>query len=141
MRRLLVAHRALDGERRPCGAPMSAAHAHALLTLREATAPMSISALARTVNIDRTNVSRLCARMEELGEVERSAHPSDGRSRLIVLTTRGQKLAAHVDTTSAQHFEAVVEALGEHTPGVLDALTRLADALQRIESTRARQAP
>lgn len=140
MRRVLAAHSALDGERRPCGTPMSMAHAHALLTLRQAASPISVSTLARTVHIDRTNVSRLCARMEVLGEVERLPNPSDGRSKLIQLTNKGQELAGHVDVASARHFAAVVDALGDQAPVVLNTLTLLADALLGIESNPKRNA-
>ncbi len=140
MRRVLVAHSAFDGEQRPCGAPLTLAHAHALLTLHEASAPVSITALSSSVHIDRTNVSRLCARMERLGQVERRPNPRDGRSRLIRLTAQGRELAARVDAASARHFAEVVEALGDEAPAVLRALALLADALEGVHARPTRRA-
>jgi DNA-binding MarR family transcriptional regulator len=129
-RRLLVAHDTLDDTRRPCGAALSLPHAHALLVLREARGAMTISELASELSIDRTNVSRLCARMEELGELQRLPNPADGRSSVLCLTARGQDLASHIDRTSAEHFGRVAQGLGPAAPEVLDALERLVQALE-----------
>lgn len=135
LRLLLVAHGALDDRQRPCGTPLSVPHAHALLTLLQANEPVAIASLASTVAIDRTNVSRLCARMEALGEVQRSPNPLDGRSTLVQLTERGRALALQVDRASAAHFARVVDALGPGTTDVLGALHALTAALGTLGST------
>jgi DNA-binding MarR family transcriptional regulator len=129
LRRVLAAHHTSDGERRPCGTPLPLPHAHALLCLREADVPLRVSALAAQLSIDRTNVSRLCARMEALGEVERRLAIDDRRARVVALTSHGRALADHVDASSARHFAQVAAALGPDTAGVVDALAALADAL------------
>lgn len=128
LRRLLVAHGTLDEARRPCGTPLSASHAWALLELVDAS-PMTVTALAERLNIDRTNVSRLCTRMEALGEVERVAHPGDGRARLVKLTERGERLAHTVDRSSTGHFDRVLDRLDRDVAGVIDALETLTRAM------------
>lgn len=130
LRRLIVAHGALDEVRRPCGAPLTTSHAWALLELRDA-GPVTVTALAERLNIDRTNVSRLCARMESEGEVARVVHPQDGRARLVKLTDKGERLAATVDQTSTDHFADVLGRLDVDAAGAIDilfALTRAIDS-------------
>lgn len=128
VRRLIVAHGVLDEGRRPCGTPLSAPHAWALLELRERGA-LTVTALAGRLQIDRTNVSRLCARMEAAGDVERVAHPLDGRARLVRLSRKGRRLAAAVDAASAEHFAAVAGRLGAEVAGVVRTLEALERAM------------
>lgn len=126
LRRLIVAHGALDEARRPCGTPLPAPHAWALLELL-AEGPMTVTALAERLNIDRTNVSRLCARMESADEIERVVHPDDARARLVRLTRHGATLARRVDRSSAAHFERLLERLeadGGELVAALDSLAR-----------------
>ena len=135
LRRLLVAHGALNEAQRPCGTPLTMSHAWALLELRDA-GPMTATALAERLNIDRTNVSRLCARLELDGEVERIPHPHDGRARLVKLTDEGERLAATVDRTSTDHFALVLGRLDADMTGVIEllvALTRAMDSTNNEE--------
>lgn len=136
LRRLVVEHGALDEACRPCGAPLSLPHAHALLELRAASGPLRVSALAQRLRIDRTNVSRLCARLERLGELERTADPADGRARALALTPRGRARAAEVDRASVAHVGRLAAALGPDLPRVLDALERLRAAMGEARATR-----
>ena len=105
---------------------MSLPHAHALLELARQPRGMIVSELATRLAIDRTNVSRLCARMEEAGELARSTDPTDGRARALRLTARGKKRAAAVDRASARHSSRLSERLGTSTDAVIDALELLA---------------
>jgi len=119
VRRLLVAHGTLDDAQRPCGAALPTSHAWALLELRDA-GPMTVTALAERLNIDRTNVSRLCARMSSSGEVERVANPADGRARLVQLTDKGERLAATVDQSSTEYFATVLARLDAEVVDVIE---------------------
>lgn len=127
LRRLLVAHGAFDEARRPCGTPLPAPHAWALVELRGG--PSTVTTLAGRLNIDRTNVSRLCDRMVALGEAERVPHPDDGRSRLVRLTSEGQRLAERVNQSSAQHFATIVAKLDVAPAEIIDALDALTRAM------------
>ena len=133
VRRLVVAHGTLEEARRPCGAEVSLPIALALLELLDSDEPMTVSRLAEKLAIDRTNVSRLCARMEEAGELARQAHPDDGRARALRLTAHGKKLARSVDDSSARHFAGVAQALGGSTARVIESLELLERAMAQSE--------
>jgi DNA-binding MarR family transcriptional regulator len=133
VRHLVVAHGALEETRRPCGAELSIPHAYALLELLNHGDPMTVSELAAKLAIDRTNVSRLCARMEEAGQIAREQHPEDGRARALRLTARGKKLAHSVDDQSAGHFDRLSKRLGGSVGEVVAALERLSQAMALTE--------
>ncbi len=129
VRHLVVAHGSLEEARRPCGAEMSLTHAYALLELLHAGEPLTVSELASRLSIDRTNVSRLCARMEEAGELSRREHPDDARARLLRLTARGRRVADSVDESSARHFAHLKEHLGGNAARVIETLELLCAAM------------
>jgi DNA-binding MarR family transcriptional regulator len=133
VRHLVVAHGTLEEMRRPCGAELSIPHAYALLELLHHGEPMTVSELAAKLAIDRTNVSRLCARMEEAGELARELHPGDGRARALRLTAKGKKLAREVDEQSARHFSRLATRLGEDVVDVISALDHLLGAMTLAE--------
>ncbi len=136
VRHLVVAHGALEEARRPCGAELSVPHAYALLELLHHEAPLTVSELATKLAIDRTNVSRLCARMAEAGELTRAPHPVDGRALALRLTERGQRLARNVDESSARHFAHLTKRLGPSAGEILSALERLSEAMRSIEEVK-----
>lgn len=129
VRQLIVAQGAYNPAQRPCGEHITAPHAWALMTLH-AHGAMTITALAHHLNIDRTNVSRLCGRMEAGGELERAPHPEDRRARLVRLTARGERAARAIDATSAAHFARVLERLeSDGASDLVHALNTLAQAI------------
>lgn len=75
----------------------------ALWALDPGTAPPTMRELARTLACDPSNASLISAKLEQDGLVERRPHPSDGRSRVLVLTERGKQLHARlvVDVAAA----------------------------------------
>lgn len=139
VRRLVLAYGALDDGSRPCGTPLPTPHAWALLELLHRGA-MTVTDLSGCLNIDRTNVSRLCRRMESQGEVERVPNPDDGRSTLVGLTAHGDEVARSVDTTSARHFDDVLGALRADPDSVVEALAAVTDAISKANSLSARPA-
>ncbi|MEE9383855.1 MAG: MarR family winged helix-turn-helix transcriptional regulator [Nannocystaceae bacterium] len=120
-RRSVLAQQILQEARRPCGAQLPLPHAYALLELLQHGTPMSVGALAKKLSIDRTNVSRLCLRMEAAGELQRSDDPHDGRGRLLRLTAHGTKLARHVDESSSAHFGRIARRLGGESRAIAQA--------------------
>jgi DNA-binding MarR family transcriptional regulator len=122
----------ISGELTPCGKPLSLAHAHALLLLlgrRE----LSQQELAAELCIDKSNVTRLCARMVELGHAVQRRPDDDARSRRVSLTARGERLAREVDAGSRQRFAALLAAVPERSRRpVLEALKHLTRALDSL---------
>jgi DNA-binding MarR family transcriptional regulator len=128
---------ALDGERTPCGQPLSVAHAHALMVLR-AQGELTQQALGAELGIDKSNVARLCAKMAEAGHVVQRVGDTDARSRCVSLTARGQRLAGRVDASSRARFCAVLREIPVHRRGdVIAALGDLAGALGALSSREA----
>ena len=127
-RRLVLAHRALDDARRPCGAPLSTANAWAFLELRQ-RGPMSITALASLLGIDRTNVSRLCARMESRGELLRLPDPHDKRARIVRLTESGREIARTLDAASTAHFQEILGELAVDAAAAVFVIRSVAEAM------------
>ncbi|MFK3678271.1 MarR family winged helix-turn-helix transcriptional regulator [Microbacterium sp. NPDC090218] len=55
---------------------------------------VTVSTLSERMLMDKGQVSRTVRELEELGLIERSADPADGRSFLLQLTTRGEERLA-----------------------------------------------
>ena len=100
----------LAADTTPCGKPLTMAHAHALMVLRTA-GELSQRELAGELSIDKSNVARLCARMVVAGHATQMTSAADGRSRRVVLTASGLRLAAEVEAASAARFGALFEHL------------------------------
>lgn len=121
---------ALAAETTPCGMPLSVAHAHALMVLL-AQGELTQQALGAELGIDKSNVARLCAKMVRAGQVKQRPSERDGRSRLVVLTARGVRLARDVDAASRARFGALLGGIpAARRAGVLVALQHLVDALE-----------
>lgn len=120
----------------PCGVAIPLMHAHALMALADHGAPMTIQQLTAHLRLDRSSVSRLCARMEEAGHIHRDSDPNDARARALSLTERGVKLSQNLQKSSLARFEAIHAAMPvEQRGAVLDALHTLERAISttRIE--------
>lgn len=122
--------------RTPCGQPMSVARAHALMTLYETDDGVRISDLGEELNIDLSNVSRLCSRLEGDGLIERRDDPKDGRVRRLHLTREGRVEAARVDAASLSRFASVLEQMPAGSQGqVMEALELLNTAIEDYENS------
>jgi DNA-binding MarR family transcriptional regulator len=123
---------ALASSTTPCGKPLSMAHAHALMVLL-AGGELSQQRLGGELRIDKSNVARLCAKMVEEGQARQRACKEDGRSRLVSLTAKGEKLAREVEAASRERFGALLRGIPEsHRSEVIQALQLLTDALDSM---------
>lgn len=59
--------------------------------------PMSMRELAGLLGMDPPNLTTVVDDLERSGLVERQAHPTDGRIKLVVATARGEELARQAD--------------------------------------------
>jgi DNA-binding MarR family transcriptional regulator len=130
LRALIVAHGSFDEAKRPCGTPLPMPYAHALLELNEHDG-LSVTELAASLSIDRSNVSRLVQRLEVDGMVERKPHPTDGRATALYLTAEGERRAEDIDAVSAEHFLTLLERLND-APNVIAALEQLTVAMENL---------
>jgi DNA-binding MarR family transcriptional regulator len=95
----------------PCGHSVSISHAHALMVLLEryrSKEAMSQADLGKSLGIDKSNVARLCGKMEEVRHVSQTRPPSDGRARLVELTEKGAGLARQIERASIAKFRRIL---------------------------------
>lgn len=124
---------ALGSESTPCGKPLAMAHAHALMVLRT-NGELSQRALGAELCIDKSNVTRLCAKMVDAGHLQQRPNAADGRSRLVSLTPRGAQLAEEVDAASLARFATLLSGLPKlRRAETILALRHLVDALDAPE--------
>ncbi len=83
-----------QGERTPCGEPISVSQAHALTEL--SAQPLTQAELARRLRLDRSVVSRLADTLEQRKWLRRAQHPHDKRSVHLVLTDQGEAAASRL---------------------------------------------
>lgn len=128
------------GDQTPCGQPLAVSHAHALMVLLETARRGTRSTqreVGRALGIDKSNVTRLCRRMETAGHVVQSRSTDDGRARLLSLTARGERVAKRVERSSRDRFRRLMSAI---PPGsrarVLSSLACLNQALASTDTPR-----
>jgi DNA-binding MarR family transcriptional regulator len=79
--------------RQEAGGSLSPSQSAALATV-ERHGPLTPSELATREQVQRPTVTRVLARLEEAGLVERAGDPADRRSTLVTITREGRALLA-----------------------------------------------
>jgi DNA-binding MarR family transcriptional regulator/N-acetylglutamate synthase-like GNAT family acetyltransferase len=92
--------------------PHTLAEARVLFELGQAER-LEVAELRRRMAIDAGHLSRLLARLERQGLVERERSPSDGRRRLARLTDAGSAAFATLDRRSSERTAARLDGLGD----------------------------
>jgi DNA-binding MarR family transcriptional regulator len=133
----------LASDQTPCGTPISTSYAHALVVLFERGRHGERSTqqeLGEALGIDKSNVARLCAKMQRAGHVTQERSATDGRARLLALTAAGRRLAERVQAVSRDRFAQLLAALpsDETRASVVAALQALNGA---IATTHALEKP
>lgn len=129
----------LAGDRTPCGRPLSVSHAHALMVLlaRGDADPPTQQELARALGIDKSNVTRLCARMASMGHAARRPCPLDARARRVALTAKGRRVAEQVEQASRARFAAVLTAVPRASrASLIEALSVLERAVTKASTSK-----
>jgi DNA-binding MarR family transcriptional regulator len=112
--------------RQEAGSELSPSLTAALSTV-ERHGPMTPSELAARERIQRPTATRLLARLEENGLVERTPDPHDGRSSLVAATPAAHALLAELRTRKTAFLAERLERLDPEDRAVLD---RAADILE-----------
>ena len=130
----------LAADETPCGHPIPVSYAHALMVLlerRRDRAPTSQTDLGEALGIDKSNVARLCGRMEEAGHVTQKRSSHDARSRLVELTEHGVPLARTIERASRARFRRVFEQIEPpRRSALLEALASLNDAVSAASKSK-----
>jgi DNA-binding MarR family transcriptional regulator len=91
--------------------------------------PLTPSELATREKIQRPTATRVLARLEEAGLVERTADPADRRSSLVSTTAQGH---AVLEQVRARKDAYLAERLDRLSPDDLATLSRAAGILERV---------
>jgi DNA-binding MarR family transcriptional regulator len=108
------------------------------MRMLEGLGPVTANALAQSLGLDASTVTRQVTALESQGLVERCASPTDGRSSTIALTPEGRQSMGEVEQARRRHIEALVSDWED--AGQLDlgrALTRLNASLVKSVAQRA----
>jgi DNA-binding MarR family transcriptional regulator len=114
--------------RQEAGGDLSPSSAAALATI-ERRGPLAPSELAELERVKRPTITRVLARLEEAGLVERTGNPADGRAFLVSITREGSELLRRIRTRKNAYLARRLSKLG---PDDLAALERAADVLEHI---------
>jgi DNA-binding MarR family transcriptional regulator len=124
-------------KRTPCGEPVSTSHAHALMVLVERERHAEVSSqsdLGPALGIDKSNVARLCQRMERVGHVSQRAADADGRIRILTLTPKGTRLGQRIEAASTTRFRDIVARIPpRRRAALLDTFLDLNEALASLD--------
>src|SRR5262245_7985453 len=114
--------------RQQAGEELSPSQAAALATI-DRHGPLTPSELAARERIKRPTATRVIARLEESGLVDRTRDPEDGRSSLVAVTPAGRELLDRVRTRKDAYLS---RRLRELTPDERATLDRAAAILERL---------
>jgi DNA-binding MarR family transcriptional regulator len=114
--------------RQEAGAQLSPSQTAALATI-ERHGPLTPSELAERERVQRPTVTRVLARLEEAGLVERAADPGDRRCSLVSISAEGQELLDAVRARKDAFLSRRIDALDAADR---EALERAAAILERM---------
>jgi DNA-binding MarR family transcriptional regulator len=121
----------------PCGFPLSPSHAHGLMLLLERERQGALTSQAEIggrLTIDKSNIARLCTKLEKAGHATQQRDPEDGRGRLVALTAKGRRLAERLEAASDERFARVLAAVPSAKRAQLfSSLATLTDAIRALE--------
>ena len=124
-------------KRTPCGLPISPSHAHCLMQLLErerSSVETSQSDLGERLGIDKSNVTRLCRKLERDGHATQTRSPKDGRGRTVSLTAKGRRMAEQLEVASDERFRRILKAIAPRARGsLLQSLQALNGALRVLD--------
>lgn len=100
----------------------------ALSTLHKC-GPLSPGRLAAKEGVQPPSMTRVIAALEDLGLVERSAHPTDGRQFIVAVTAAGRNYVTETISMREAWLDRKLAALGEEERAVL---ARAAEIIDRM---------
>ncbi len=124
----LVIARTARRLRQQAGEELSPSQAAALATI-DRHGPLTPSELAVRERIQRPTATRLIARLEQAGFVDRTRDPDDRRSSVVALTPAGRELLARVRTRKNAYLSRRLRDLDADERATLD---RAAAILERV---------
>lgn len=105
---------------------------HSALATIDRVGPMSLGELATAEHVAAPTVTKLVARLAELGYVERTTDPNDRRVVLVAVTAAGRRL---LDTNRRRRATWLARRLGELTDEERLALEKALGPLDRLNGS------
>jgi DNA-binding MarR family transcriptional regulator len=124
----LVITRTARRLRQHAGTALGPSQTSALASI-ERHGPLTPSELARIERVQRPTATRIVARLEEAGLVERVADPTDGRSFTVSINANGRALMNKLRTRKNAYLARRLRALDEADLATLD---RAAEILEDL---------
>jgi DNA-binding MarR family transcriptional regulator len=121
--------------RQEAGAELSPSQTAALATV-DRHGPLTPSELAVREQIQRPTVTRIIARLEERGLVQRTRDPQDGRSSLVALTPAGRELLARGRTRKDAYLSRRLRELDGDDRATLERAAAILERLLEEEGRR-----
>ncbi|MCQ8191976.1 MarR family winged helix-turn-helix transcriptional regulator [Streptomyces rugosispiralis] len=116
--------------------------AYLLLNRLDQEGPMGVKALAGSMGIDSSTVTRQVAPLVDSGMVKRTSHPEDGRAVVLQLSPRGKARLEEVRSSRRDLMSRVTgDWTAEERDLFCDLLTRFNIALSAAHSTVPQAAP
>lgn len=107
--------------------------AYLLLNRLDKEGPMGVKALAASMGIDSSTVTRQVAPLVDTGLVKRTSHPEDGRAVVLQLSPRG---LARLEEVRASRRQLMAELTQDWKPEEREAFCSLLTRFNRALSTR-----
>lgn len=104
--------------------------AHAIVFQHVPGEGVRVTDLAERAQLTKQYMGRLVAELEELGYLERTPDPTDGRAKLVRLSARGWEITRVAEEIITSVEAAWVEAIGEEA--YIDLRRRLVDLLTAL---------
>jgi len=121
--------------RQEAGGELSPSQTAALATI-DRHGPLTPSELATRERIQRPTVTRIVARLEESGLVQRTRDPQDGRSSLVALTPAGRALLARGRTRKNAYLDRRLRRLDAEERATLERAAAILGLLLEEEDRR-----
>jgi DNA-binding MarR family transcriptional regulator len=121
--------------RQEAGEELSPSQTTALATI-DRHGPLTPSELAVRERIQRPTVTRIVARLEERGLVQRTRDPQDGRSSLVALTPEGRELLARGRTRKDAYLARRLRELDAEERATLQRAAAILERLLEEEGRR-----
>ncbi|MFH8464454.1 MarR family winged helix-turn-helix transcriptional regulator [Streptomyces sp. NPDC017991] len=112
--------------------------AYLLLNRLDKEGPMGVKALAASMGIDSSTVTRQVAPLVDTGLVKRTSHPEDGRAVVLQLSPRG---LSRLEEVRSSRRQLMAELTQEWSPEERDAFCTLLTRFNVALSTRMAASP
>lgn len=114
--------------RQEAGGELSPSQTAALSTV-ERHGPLTPSEVAARERVQRPTATRVLARLEEQGLIERTPDPEDRRSSLVTATDAGRALLAELRTRKTAFLAHRIEALGPDDRATLERAAQILEGM------------